>query len=200
MELQGDRRMIFAPAVLRQALRLGFCLILGFLAMGNEQPPADVVEAAVEGRPEYIHKWIILPSFAATSVTSDETLQISAKPGRITILVFLASYCLACQQLLPAIRDIEDKFAERFTDTVYIFTHDTAQDAQAFANQYGIKKGVQADHTVLGLYHNPPTPTIYVGDRHGWMVTRFPLKMDEAKLSAGDLDELRQYLEQATAF
>jgi hypothetical protein len=42
-----------------------------------------------------------------------------------------------------------------------------------------------ANHEILKAFHNPELPSIYVGDRHGWMLTRY-LKAQTAELSKLD--------------
>ena len=60
--------------------------------------------------------------------------------------------------------------------------------------EFGIKRALLANYDVLKAYHNPDLPTIYVGDRHGWLATRY------VKAKAQDLEDLSRFLDLMTGY
>jgi len=142
----------------------------------------------------YVHSWIAFPSFRATSLDRREIATIAPKEGRVTVLVFLASWCVPCQQQIHEFKRIETKYRDRFTDFVYIFAHDTENDARGFSNVYKIdKNGMMASANVLEAFHQPELPSFYVADRYKWLVLR------RINTQKQDLDELDSFLSLHTA-
>ncbi|WP_141734698.1 TlpA family protein disulfide reductase [Oligoflexus tunisiensis] len=142
----------------------------------------------------YVHKWVTFPSFTATSLDRRETITIAPSEGRVTVLVFLASWCVPCQQQIREFRRIEEKFHDRFTDFVYIFAHDTLNDARGFSNVYKLgRNAMLASASVLEAFHQPELPSIYVADRYRWMVLR------SLNTQKQDLDDLEKFLNLHTA-
>ena len=68
--------------------------------------------------------------------------------------------------------DLYAKFKNKPVEFMYVFTHDLPQDAKEFSEDYKIKNAMIASSKLLELYHNPSLPTIYIGDRSGWLLTR----------------------------
>jgi len=142
----------------------------------------------------YVHRWIPFPPFRAVSLNSQASEQIIAKDGRVSVIVFLASWCVPCQQQIREIKRIEDKYRDRFTDFVYIFAHDTENDARGFNNVYKLgNNAMMASANVLEAFHQPELPSYYVADRYKWMVMR---RLNTQKK---DLDDLDQFLSLHTA-
>lgn len=121
---------------------------------------------------EYVHSWIKLPQIQGTTLEGKKITQ-SSKKGISEVLIFIASWCIQCQQLTGHIKDLEKKYKNQNTRFTYIFSHDLLDDAKGFAKEYGLKKGIIAKHDILKAYHNPELPSIYLGDRHGWLLARF---------------------------
>jgi thiol-disulfide isomerase/thioredoxin len=142
----------------------------------------------------YVHRWIGFPSFKATSLSHRAVKSIKPLEGRVTVLVFLASWCVPCQQQIREFKRIEEKFQDRFTDFVYIFAHDTENDARGFSNVYKLgANAMMASANVLEAFHQPELPSFYVADRYRWMVLR---RLNTQKQ---DLDELENFLSLHTA-
>ena len=152
----------------------------------NAAPPPPV------NPDKYIHNWIAMPSFAAPLLPhGGEQLKITATPGRALVLVFLASWCEPCQQRLPEILTLDKKYSRINTDFIYVFAHDTPQDAEGFMQEFKIPQAVLASYEALKAYHNPELPSIYVGDRQGWLAARY---LDVKSEDIEKLDHFLQYL------
>lgn len=106
---------------------------------------------------------------------------IKPKLGESLVAVFLASWCIPCQNLIGPIKKIQEKHEKSFAQFVYIFTHDTAEDAEGFVKTHMIENGYLASQELLEAFHQPPLPSIYIADRQSWMVMR-KLDLDEKDL------------------
>ncbi|HYX33325.1 MAG TPA: redoxin domain-containing protein [Oligoflexus sp.] len=184
--------------------------IMTLLLLGVNVKAADAKEAAHGAGPEgdtkdskngaqtradhYVHRWVPFPAFKATNLDRRETVAISPSEGRATVLVFLASWCVPCQQQIREFKRIEDKYRDHFTDFVYIFAHDTETDARGFSNVYKIgNNAMMASANVLEAFHQPELPSFYVADRYKWLVLR------RINTQKQDLDELDKFLSLHTA-
>jgi thiol-disulfide isomerase/thioredoxin len=142
----------------------------------------------------YVHRWVAFPSFKATSLDRREITSVTPRDGRVTVIVFLASWCVPCQQQINEFKRIEDKYQNRFTDFVYIFAHDTESDARGFSSVYKLNSNaMMASANVLEAFHQPELPTYYVADRYKWMVLR------RSNTQKADLDDLDEFLSLHTA-
>ena len=181
---------------------LAFLALFGFallpLARAEEHGAKKEGEGEAEPPPpptasgHYVHKWVAFPGIVGAALpVADGQATIAAKRGRLTIVIFLASWCEPCQQLLPRLRTLEKRYQRLATDFHYVFVHDTLEDAGGFMKEFGISRGVLGNTEILKTFHNPDLPAIYVGDRHGWLMKRFVKAGPDAVES---LDELLKYL------
>lgn len=185
-----ELRRYFPPFVILVALMMTESV----LAEKKSDQAGTVKEAvpAPADPDKYIHNWIPMPSFAAPVLPNQgEQLKITATPGRVLALVFLASWCEPCQERLPQILLLDKKYSRLHTDFVYVFAHDTPQDAEGFMREFKIPNAVLASYEALKAFHNPELPSIYIGDRHGWLATRF---LDAKPADIERLDHLLKYM------
>lgn len=136
----------------------------------------------------YIHKWLKMMPVSGRAVgTVDEQVTYDPVYGRGSVLIFLSSHCQPCQEQMESLKRIEQRYSKLFTDFIYIFVNDAPADALAFAKEYGISdsKLVHGSYEVLAAYKNPPLPTIYIGDRFGWIGSSF-IELDAAKVERVD--------------
>lgn len=120
----------------------------------------------------YVHNWQNFPHIKALTLKK-QTVHIRARRGYTTVLLFLASWCPACQQLVPSFEKIRKQYSSPAVTFYYIFAHDQAKDIAGFVREYGLPHGVVANNQVLKDFHNPQLPSIYVSDRNGWLLTRY---------------------------
>lgn len=173
------------------------CLLLvSELAHANSAPAKEA--AAEPQKPRgpsrhYVHQWIAMPSFSGHGLLDDD-VDFAPRKGRAAVIVFIASWCEPCQKVMPKLQLLEKRYKNLHTDFVYVFAHDTKEDAQGFMKEYGVSDAVLGNNEILKAYKNPELPTVYVGDRKGWMMTRY-VRTDNA-----DLDELDRLLRYVTAY
>lgn len=156
---------------------------------GESAPPT-----APKATSGYVHQWIKMPPVHAASVLGVSGEDIRARPGRALVLIFMASWCEPCQELVGELRRLEGRYEGLAVDFYYIFAHDTRDDAGGFLREHGMPKGYVANHDVLQSYHNPELPSVYVGDRDGFLLTRY------TKTSRKDVEDLNGLLRKITAF
>lgn len=140
---------------------------------------------------EYIHSWQSFPSITGYRVQSNEKVSLKAEKGRALVVIFLASWCLPCQQLIKEFKSMEKKFSQRYTDFLYVFAHDTRADALGFTKAY--KMGANtllADIQLMKSFKQPRLPSIYVSDRQTWMIWR---SLEVKKKDLANLDEFLEY-------
>ena len=164
-------------------------------AAGHGAAPADAEKAKAEAEKakksyeittKYKHEWVNLPKISGKSIQpkTSELLKFEPTKGRAAIIVFLASWCIPCQEMISKIKTIEDAQDHFDLDLVFVFVSDTLQDAQGFAKEHKIRNGMLANPEILKEWHGPELPTIYVADRHNRLKGRYikPNDGDFAKL------------------
>ena len=119
----------------------------------------------------YVHNWLKFPTITGTSVNG-ENITYRPQGGTPLIAIFLASWCVPCQKILPTLKKLEKKHQGKIS-FLYIFSHDIKREAQAFSKAYKISATVLATHSILKAFHNPQLPTIYISDRDGWLLERY---------------------------
>jgi hypothetical protein len=152
--------------------------------------PADRLEPT----DYYVHKWIATPAFAATQLPDGVTRTVAPVKGRAQVILFLGSWDEGSQRLVAEFERLAIRYRRLTADFVYVFVSDTLDDATAFMKEYGLAEGYLANHEVRAAFHNTDLPTIYVGDRRGWLATRY-IKADRDALASLDA-----FLERTTAF
>ncbi|MGE0174500.1 MAG: TlpA family protein disulfide reductase [Oligoflexales bacterium] len=141
---------------------------------GESENPQDKLNKEYDITDTYTHKWIKFPEFSAQDVQTEQTVDFKHKWGEATVVVFLASWCLPCQQLIKELMRIEKKYQKNYTKFIYVFSHDTREDALGFRKTYNLKGlSILSTGELLNAFHQPELPSIYVADRYGWLVTRY---------------------------
>jgi hypothetical protein len=141
---------------------------------------------------DYVHRWIKFPSGTGKSIGGGEN-SIQPQDGYVTVVFFVASWDIKSQELLKRFQKLESAYKNVSTHFVYVFTHDTFEDAAAFAADAGITNGIVAGHELHKNFHHPKIPSIYVGDKDGWLSTRY------LDTSPKDVEILDEYLRYVTA-
>lgn len=168
----------------------------GTKADGHGDAHGDAKSVGPAARTDhYVHHWLPFPPFKAMNISSREPREMSASEGRVMVLVFLASWCVPCQQQIREFKKIEDAYRDRFTDFVYIFAHDTEADARGFSSVYKIgDNAMLASASVLETFHQPELPSFYVSDRYKWLILR------RLNTNKQDIVDLENFLSVHTAF
>jgi len=144
--------------------------------------PAAKNNPAFRYTDHYVHTWIKFPQVTGYPIGKIEDVPFLAPPGEATVLIFIASWCEPCQRMMEEFKKLEATYDGLHTQVVYVFAHDTKVDAEGFLKEFGLRKGIVADTDTLRSFHNPELPTIYVGDRRGWLIQRY-IKSEPKHLS-----------------
>ncbi len=139
-------------------------------------------------------KVLPFPSFSAPILGETKTLNFKPQKGRASMIFFVSSWCEPCQVLMMDFKQIARKYANTNTDIYFVFAHDTKDDAAGFIKEYQIpQKSVLANVELLSVFKNPELPSVYIGDRWGYMADRF------LKIKKADIDRIDQSLARITA-
>ena len=178
---------IFRQLVLDHGQRLltvTLIILLGFLNLWIPNGQAATSN--------YPNNWLPLPKLVGHQPNKKTTETVSPVKGEVTVYVFIASWCVPCQVLVDQIHTLKGRLGNRPYRILYVFAHDTEEDASGFSKEHKIKDGLMASKETLKAFNNPVLPTIYVGDRDGWMTTRY------VDSKPADVESLEQFIRSAT--
>lgn len=123
--------------------------------------------------PNYVHRWASFPKIEAADLKGS-SLTIIPERGYASVVLFLASWCIPCQEIVDVFKKVEKKYADYPVRFYYVFAHDTKDDIRGFATEFGLGNRVLvASHDLLKSFSNPELPTIFVGDRDKFLLTRY---------------------------
>jgi thiol-disulfide isomerase/thioredoxin len=121
----------------------------------------------------YIHDWVKFPELKGDPLDRVNPFTAMPKMGEVFVVFFVASWCVPCQSLMDELRAMERTYVHLPVKFVYVFSHDTLDDAKAFAKEHTIDKAMLANVSVLKNFHNPELPSAFVSDRQGLLQQRF---------------------------
>lgn len=141
--------------------------------------------------PNYVYRWVNFPSLEGENI-NQKTEKINPELGYVSVAFFLATWCIPCQEILEDFKKIEAKYKDKPVHFYYVFSHDVKPDILGFQKEFTLADNILiANHDILKKFHNPQLPTIYVGDRHKFLLTRY-VKPTSKELT--ELDTLLKYL------
>ena len=89
------------------------------------EPAGESVPAAESAAPEvtdfYVHQWIPLPPFTGSLLGGTGLATLAPTKGRPMVILFLASWCEPCQQLVAGFVDVARRYEKLDTDFVFVF-------------------------------------------------------------------------------
>lgn len=189
-------------ACLRKAVWIG--ALLSAQATLAEEPPAAPAGAAAKAEApppstvrsnEYVSEWNSLPTSQIPSLERNQSLEIKPSRGEATVMIFLASWCDTCQDLIQDFKRLERKYSDVYVRFFFVFSHDTRDDALGFYREYHMRAPAGlANHDILRQYKNPPLPTIYVADKNSWLTSRYE------NVTPENLRDLDRYLASIVSF
>jgi len=121
-----------------------------------------------------------------------ETVKLSSFRGKVVFLEFMESWCGACQEVAPAVESIRWDYEPR--GVVFISVAGThrganAESTAAFIKEYQVQWTyvLDSDNTVFTKYKVEATPTFFILDRNGVIVSTYKgVTTTEALTSALD--------------
>jgi len=122
------------------------------------------------------------PDFALQVVTAegltDQTVHLSDYRGKVVVLEFMVSWCHVCQEMEPAIVTLHNRYSDQ--DVVFLSVAGTQRGATAestagFIREYGATwtHVLDSDNSVFSAYGVDATPTYFILDKSGKILSRF---------------------------
>lgn len=118
--------------------------------------------------------WNTLPQIEGTLLNGEPDI-FKHKTGQVSVVFFLASWCIPCQQLSQPLKSIENDYNKLNVNIIWVFNHDLVDDVKAFARSHKLddKNIILGSKKTLLRYRDPTLPAMFIADKHGWLVTRF---------------------------
>lgn len=124
----------------------------------------------------------IAPDFELQVVTAegltDQRVHLSDFRGKVVVLEFMVSWCHVCQEMEPSIVSLNHRYSGQ--DVVFLTVagtqrNATAESTGAFIREYGATwtHVLDADDSVFSEYGVRATPTYFVLDKSGTILSRF---------------------------
>jgi len=118
-----------------------------------------------------------LPIVTAEGLTSD-TIELSSLRGRVVVLEFMVSWCKSCQAMASSLDYLSNEYESRgvfFLTVAGTIAGASAESTAAFIREYGAHwtHVLDTDNSVFTRYGVEATPTYFIIDVDGKVVTRF---------------------------
>lgn len=110
----------------------------------------------------------VAPDFALRSFAG-ENLRLSEFRGEVLVISFWATWCGPCQQELPRLADLHERYAKAGVVTLGINLDDDADRAEAMGQRLALKYPLLLDRTkeIARLYQVDSMPLTVFIDREG---------------------------------
>jgi len=119
------------------------------------------------------------PDFSLKDLNG-KTFRLSAQKGNIVLLFFGTTWCPACRQEIPALREIYEKYSPKGLRFFYIDINETAERVARFARQNSfpypvlldLDGSVSLDFNIIGV------PTLILLDKEGKIISAVHRSVD----------------------
>ena len=155
----------------KSSILLLLLLTQTLFAQDEDESTSSLKLKAITGK--YVHSWIAFPVISGKKLGKDAIVTVTPKKGVATVAIFLASWCVPCQEQINFFKRLQTTFEKRYTQFVFILAHDLEQDALNFVQHYKLEgEMILADVKLMDSFHLPNLPAVYIGDRYGWLSWR----------------------------
>ena len=117
------------------------------------------------------------PDFEARALTG-KALKLSTLKGKVVLLDFWATWCGPCEETIPRLERLDDRYRAQGLEIVGVSVDDDAGEVPPFVRAHGMRYPVVVDEgkQVMELYNVRAVPTTVLVDRRGrirarWMGT-----------------------------
>ena len=145
----------------------------------------------------YVHKWTKIPSLKGFDL-SGGTILLEPIPGKLTVVLFMASWCVPCQDMVAEMRALDKKYTPYGVNFYYAFSHDMQTDVRGFVRERKISPERTCSITDESMkdFRDPLLPTLFLADRKGWIIDKFSYQGD----SRPDLSKFKEKLQSILLF
>lgn len=142
---------------------------------GAVAEPVEAPSAKLKSLPGgYVHKWTKIPPLKGYDL-SGGTVLLEPIPGKLTVVMFMASWCLPCQDMVVEMRALDKKYSPYGVNFYYAFVHDMPTDVRGFVRERKIAPERTSSITDESMkdFRDPLMPTLFLADRKGWIIEKF---------------------------
>jgi thiol-disulfide isomerase/thioredoxin len=117
--------------------------------------------------------FVPFPKSKLTMLSGKKEVEISTTPGTITIVLFVSSWCVECQEIIPLVNALRKKYEKLGLQVTYSYSYDTMKDSIGSASEFGILgQSALASPETIKTFLSPELPSLYMSDRKGWLSYR----------------------------
>ncbi len=144
-------------------------LILGFCALGCSVLDADSMPS--HEKTTIVRVGDVAPDFTVTTLAG-ERVSVSDYQGQTLLLVFFASWCPDCHELLARLEGVAERFADRKFDILVVSRGEERSDVYSFITSKNYEFTVALDPRAecYSLYATQYIPRCFVIDPLGHIV------------------------------
>jgi peroxiredoxin len=178
-EQEFRQALVLAPSVAAVHYQLGLVLmkqerdaegieeIKAYLAMPGGDPKVVAKAQRMEANPVYARE-PMAPDFSFPTVEG-ATVSNATLRGKVVLLDFWATWCQACRESVPTLRDIRKKYANREFELVGISADNDESTCKSFAdkNRMDWKEHADLSGQVREAFEIEALPTYVVLDKDG---------------------------------
>ncbi len=172
-----------------------FCCSIASLVFAEETKSPEA-PAPAKNLSSSIPSYTEIADLTGTSIWEGKETSVKAERGQASVVIFLGTWCIDCQNLLDKIQVLDRIFRSKNIDFSYVFSNDIREDALGFSKEFGISpqaNALLADKEVKKNFKYPVAPSIFISDKNRFLAKRFsPMKPE-------DLPKLEEKLWQLTA-
>lgn len=161
-----------------------------------EAKPIAEVEEENSNLPVSVDRHFLpFPKSKVTRLSDKTEVEIATAPGHITLVVFVSSWCVECQEMTPLIKALRKKYEKLGLDVTYAYSYDTLKDGIGSASEFGVlDRSVLTTAQTIQTFLSPELPSLYMSDRKGWLSFR------KLKFKREDVESLDKKLALMFAF
>lgn len=114
------------------------------------------------------------PEFQVETV-GGEVLRLSRLKGKVVLLDFWATWCLPCEETIPKLATLHQRYRERGLEVIGISVDDDVRDVPPYVQSHGIRYavGLDPEKDVMDAYGVRSIPTTILVDRGGLLRGRW---------------------------
>ena len=109
-----------------------------------------------------------LPDFEVV-MSDGTTVSDDSLKGSVSVIVFFSTICPDCQQVLPIIQEIYDKYAQKGVRFALISRNEGSEEIESYwaEHSFNMPYSAQKDRKVYNKFASSRIPRVYICDKDG---------------------------------